>query len=208
PAAADLEHVVLRPELERRTEPLVLRSLRGFERLTLVLEDGARVRHRRVEHEREQLVTEVVVVRDVAPRAHEPVAPVQAGTQLEQPAHAGVPHPRGAGILEQELEQRDEVVALPLTCCIRLAEAELAARREAPEERAPADVEPDGRAPAEPPDGAVRERHFERSALELGERMLEDADRRALEQAAARSRLDADSAHGLTEPSPATNGGL
>jgi hypothetical protein len=66
PPAADLEHVVAGPEGERLAQALVLRPLRVGERLARVLEHGAGVRHRLVEHQCEELVPEVVVVGDVA----------------------------------------------------------------------------------------------------------------------------------------------
>jgi hypothetical protein len=51
---------------------------------------------------------------------------------------------RRVGVPEQELEERDEVVRVPLAGGVRLAEAELAARREPPEEGGVVDREPHG----------------------------------------------------------------
>ena len=64
PTAADLEHVVAGREPSFRRSP-VLRRLRLFERLARALEERARIGHRRVEEEREEVVAEVVVRLDV-----------------------------------------------------------------------------------------------------------------------------------------------
>ena len=69
PAAADLEHVVVGAELELLADAAAASALGVRERLVVALEDRARVGHRLVEEEREEVVAEVVVVGDVAPRA-------------------------------------------------------------------------------------------------------------------------------------------
>src|SRR5439155_19383717 len=76
PAAADLEHVIVGTELELVADPPQLATLGVGERFGLVLEHRARVGHRLVEEEREELVAEVVVVADVPPRGEEAGAAV------------------------------------------------------------------------------------------------------------------------------------
>ena len=137
----------------------------------------------------------------------EPVAAVQAaGAQLEQPAHAGVALGRRAGVPQQQLEQADEVVRVPLARGVRLAEAELAARREAAEEAPRSWIAsrtggplPKRRAS---PSGSV---DLERAALEAGERALEHGERGALEQRgrAAAARLGAALLTSAPTPRPA-----
>src|SRR5581483_6205883 len=151
---------------------------------------------------------EVVVVPDVPARAEEAVAPVEARPQLEQPAHAGVPRARGVGVPEQELEEPDEVVGVPLARRVRLAEADLAAGRQPAEEGAVVDLEAHAGPAAEAARGAVGEHDLEGAALEPGERALEDRGGDSLQQAAAGVRLDTESAHGRADPSPGVNAGL
>ena len=134
PAAADLEHVVVGAELQVRADPVELGALRLGERQLRRLEDRARVRHRLVEHQLEQLVAEVVVVGDVAPRAQQAVAAVQPRPGLEHPPQRAVALRRRLGVAQQQLEQPDEIVAVPLARRVRLAEPELAAGREPAEE--------------------------------------------------------------------------
>ena len=114
--------------------------------------------------------------------------------------------------MEQQLEERDEIVGLPLARGEGLAEPELPSRGDAREERPVADLERHRCPRAEAAARAVGEDDLERAALEVGERALEHGDRGPLEQPAARARLGSqrplERAHPRTEPSPATNGGL
>jgi hypothetical protein len=77
PAAADLEHVVVRPDAELLAEPPVLRLLGIRQRLAGMLEVRARVGQRLVEEEPEELVAEVVVVMDVLAGPAQAVRPRQ-----------------------------------------------------------------------------------------------------------------------------------
>ena len=212
PAAADLEQVVVGPQAELVADATELPELRIRESLVLALEDGAGVRHRLVEHRREELVPEVVVVGDVAPRAAEAVPAVRSRPGLEDPPDARVPLGRGLGVDEEKLEERRQIVGRPLPGGVRLAQPELAAGGDPPEETAVVDREPDGRARAEAAHRAVGELDLERPALEVRERALEDRDGHALQQPPARARLGPQAAlerrHDRTEPSPGTNGGL
>ena len=75
PAAADVEQPLARLQLQLAADEVELRALRLLERLRPAREDRARVRHRRVEEEREELVADVVVVADGAQVALAAVAP-------------------------------------------------------------------------------------------------------------------------------------
>ncbi len=133
---------------------------------------------------------------------------MEARPELEEAAHAGVAGGGAVGVSDEQLEERDEVVRIPFARGVRLAEAELAARRQAPEERGVVDLEADPRTGAEAARGATRQRHLEGAAVETLEGALQQSRCRALERAAAeRSRFGAD-AHRRTLPSPGTNGGL
>jgi hypothetical protein len=66
PAAADVEHPLARLEAELPAGQLQLRRLRRLQRLAVPGEEGATVRHRLVEEQREELVGDVVVVTDGA----------------------------------------------------------------------------------------------------------------------------------------------
>ena len=156
PAAADLEHAILLDQPQPLADPPVLAPLGIRERLVGVLEDGARVGHRLVEHQLEEVVAEVVVVGDVAARAKEAVPPVQAWPRLEEPSPARVPVGRRRRIPEQQLEQRHEVVAVPFAGRVRLADAELPARRDPPEEGVVVNRQVGDRAAPEAADLAAR----------------------------------------------------
>ena len=186
PPAADLEHVVAGRELQLIADTLQLRALRICERRVLLGEDPAGVRHRLVEHQREELVAEVVVVGDVPPRAQQPVAAVRARPRLDHPAHEPVPCDRSLGVAEKQREEPHQVVGVPLAGRVRLAEADLAARRKAAEERAvvdrgakPRDLR---RTSACVPSGSVT---VERSALEVRELAFEDRYGEAVDECAA-----------------------
>src|SRR5581483_2320387 len=208
PPAPDLEHMVAGAELEQAAQTVVLRPLRVRERHRRTLEDGAGVRHRLVEHQREELVAEVVVVGDVAARAGEAAPAVEPRTQLEQAPHARMALGGRVGVPEQELDEPDEVVRIPFVRGVRLAQPELAARREAAEEHRVVDREAHRSARAEAARTTAGELDLEGAAFERGERALEHRCRSALEQAAAGSDgLDAN-AHVRTLPWPGTNGGL
>ena len=98
PAAADLEHAIAGLEPELVADPLILAPLRVCERLVRPLEDRARVGHRLVEHQREEIVPEVVVVGDVPACTEKAVASVQPRPRFEQPPHARMALRRGRGV--------------------------------------------------------------------------------------------------------------
>ena len=74
PAAADVEHALAGLQRELRADEVELGALGLLERRRAARPDRARVRHRLVEEEREELVGEVVVVRDRALVAQDRVA--------------------------------------------------------------------------------------------------------------------------------------
>ena len=141
PAAADLEHVIGDCELQLIADPLQLRALRVCERRIPLGEDPAGIGHRLVEHQLEELIAEVVVVRNVPSSAKQPVAAVRPRPCLDHPAHETVPRNCGLGVAQEQREEPHQVVGVPLAGGVRLAEADLAARREAPEECAVVDPE-------------------------------------------------------------------
>jgi len=111
-------------------------------------------------------------------------------------------------IAEQQLEERDEVVRVPLARGVGLAQAELAARREPPEERSVVDLEAHRSPVPEAPRSTAGKLDLEGAALEVVERALQDGDRRSLEDAAAGRDGLGSNTHGRTLPIPGTNGGL
>ena len=116
------------------------------------------------------------------------------------------------GVLEQELEEADEVVRAPPALLVRLAETDRAVRRDAREEPVVEDVEPHGRAGAEPAHGAVRQPRLERAALEPAEGALDEREARRARasgrRGAPRGDRVAGRAHSRTDPTPGTKGGL
>ena len=75
PAAADVEHAVAGLQRELGADELELGLLRLLERRRAARPDRARVRHRLVEEEREEVVRDVVVVRDGALVARDRMPP-------------------------------------------------------------------------------------------------------------------------------------
>src|SRR5579884_1353300 len=111
-------------------------------------------------------------------------------------------------VAQEQLEESDEVVGVPLPGGVRLPEAELAASGDPVEEGAVVDHQPHRCAGAEAAERPTRQLDLERSALESGEGTLEQGHGRALEEAAATCDGRGPHAHGRTLPCPGTNGGL
>jgi hypothetical protein len=95
PAAADVEQPLTRLQAELGAHELALDVLGLLERLRAAREDGARVRHRLVEEEREVVVADVVVVADRAAVARDAVA-AALRTQLRRGRPRRAHEPGGA----------------------------------------------------------------------------------------------------------------
>ena len=99
------------------------------------VEVGARVHHRRVEHQREQLVAEVVVGGDVAAAAPRRVAHERAADALVRLAQRREPLPRAverAGVAGGDADHGDDVGRVPQAVDVRLGEPAAAAQQRAP----------------------------------------------------------------------------
>src|SRR5919204_271786 len=127
PAAADLEQVVGRAQVELGADgpQLVQRGL--LERRALRREDRRRVHHPLVEEQLEQLVAEVVVGGDLAAAAGDRVAPTchdaRGRQQRQQPAAGTVER---LAVARRQAHERDEVGAVPHAVHVRVGEAEAA----------------------------------------------------------------------------------
>ena len=212
PAAADLEDVVVRAELESLAHPAQLAPLSVRERLVVVLEDRARVGHGLVQEEREEVVAEVVVGLDVPARREQSRAAVEPRPRLREATPPGMALGARAGVAQEQLEQRHEIVRVPLARLERLAERELGASRDAVEQ-VPV-VDPHERLRPRPvaPLGAVGQPQDERSAMDPGQHALEhrhrdapDGGRPALP---TRGRSRSTVVNCRTDPFPGSNGGL
>ena len=98
-------------------------------------EDGRGVGHGLVEEQREQVVGQVVVAADVAPRARDGLQVIRrlaADGQLAQPLQPGR-HQLG-GVRGEDGEQPGQVGAVPVACHVRLAEPDQAGGADAAEE--------------------------------------------------------------------------
>jgi hypothetical protein len=132
PAGTDLEQVVVRLQLELAADHVELGLLRLPERRLGRIEDAARVGHRLVQEEGEQLVAEVVVRRGVLARAGARVAR-HASEGVAQRSE-GCPQPvEPLQLARRDPDQRHEVIAVPEPLGVRLAEAAAAAPQGAPE---------------------------------------------------------------------------
>jgi hypothetical protein len=116
--------VVAGPELELPADQPQLAKLCVGERLVPMLEDGARVRQRLVEEEREELVAEVVVVADVPAGGERAGTAVEPRPQLGEAAQVRMTRRRSLGVPDQELEQPGQVVGAPLARLVGLAQPE------------------------------------------------------------------------------------
>jgi hypothetical protein len=119
--------VVVRPELERLADPIQAMLLRLGERRVGGGEDGGRVHHRLVEIEREEVVAEVVVRRDVPARRalavprHPPDRPLKG---REDGVETAPPAIEPAHVPDREANQPDQVVAVPDAVAVGLAETD------------------------------------------------------------------------------------
>src|SRR3954468_6220487 len=119
--------MILRAELERPADELEAVLLGLGEARLRVREDRGRVHHRFVEIEREEVVAEVVVRRDVPARGalavtwHSPERPLERGQQRVEPLPPSVERPQ---VPAGDPNQRDQVLAIPETVAIRLTEAD------------------------------------------------------------------------------------
>ncbi len=164
PAGADLEQV--RPEADAGgVEQLVDLASLGELQGVAGGEARARVRHRLVQEEREEVVREVVVTLDVAPGTG-PGVLLPGG----RPVHVEPPqalHPRGDQARHARREGRQHrrgVVGVPVAGHERLTEADQAVGAEPPEERVAAHTHQGGVGPPATDDPAVGETHAQHQA--------------------------------------------
>ena len=157
PAGADLEHVVVRAELEPVADPLELRKLRVLQARPGFGKVGAGVDQPPIEERFEELVAEVVVRGDVRRRARPGVAGDEVDRSLKR-AHERMDPPApaipGGQVPAGDPDHGDEVVRGPEPLDITLAEPGAAAQRPAVGPRV-ADLDPgvelgDGRAKGKP----------------------------------------------------------
>ncbi len=115
PARTNLEHVVLRAQLELSTQPVELLDLRVVQRRRLVLEDGARVRHGLVEHDREEVIRQVVVCVNVlaVPRLRGFLVRHQRPGETSALREPVEPRARRLGGPEQVAHERGHVRGVP-----------------------------------------------------------------------------------------------
>ncbi len=99
PGGPDLEHMVTGPELELLADPLELGHGGLLEGHALLLEEGAGVHHRRVQHAREELIADVVVVGYVAPAS-------LAGAAVQRRADALAGGPERGGDRAHAVDQK------------------------------------------------------------------------------------------------------
>jgi hypothetical protein len=140
PARADLDDVVVRLQPQRAADVIQPRQLRLVQAHLLTFEDGRGVHHRLVQPQRKEIVAEVVVRRDVEVVVRRDVAPRPlvrvAINPVEQPLQQARESGRAAlhavqhlAVPEQQPDQRDEVVALPVAVHPGLAAADGSAER-------------------------------------------------------------------------------
>ena len=123
PPAADLENSVVRGQLQLVADPAELPPLCLRERLVRMLEDGARVRHRLVEHEPEEVVSEVVVVADVASCAEEALTRVGSRPRVQDPGETWVALAGGTRVTQEKCDELRKIGCVPLAGRVRLTEA-------------------------------------------------------------------------------------
>ena len=138
PAAADLEDVVRRLELELVDDEVELVELRLVERVLGRLEVGARVHPRLVEEEPVHVVAQVVVLRNVAPRPLHRVGSrvvrhrLRPGPDPVEQAQPLLRRVDGRHVLRQHVEEVGQVVGLELAGHVALAETDIRVLYDAP----------------------------------------------------------------------------
>ena len=156
PAAANLQHMVSRLELQFLTQRLIFRILRIRQRLPRMLETRGRVSHRLIKPERVELIPKVIVLGDVAPAGAHTVGPQQMLHAIDKVQQIHTGHLAGGtarslslGEIQNEpLDHRRDVVSLPVTIDIGLAKSHIAEQGAALEKIAAANAHlgRDGRA--------------------------------------------------------------
>jgi hypothetical protein len=134
PAGADLEEVIALVQFERVAYAIELGACGFFERHIGPVKDQARVGHRLVEEELEELVAQVVVILDVAPTAAARVAPERVTYARKSSADTGQASGRsGARLIRAHERAKDfgQVRAAPMTVEKGARRAELALRQHA-----------------------------------------------------------------------------
>ena len=190
PPAADLEQVVLGLELELVADAAVLVLLRLLERLLWPLEVGAGVGQRLVEEEAVEIVADVVVVVDVSLGPAETAVGREVGPEALERRNRGEWWARTGGldVEDEEREEGDEVVRVPVTGGVGLAEAEPRAPCKPAEEVGALDGDGCGRTrtgDTETVAVAVRELELEFPDRDLRERPERDPLRDSCEPVAA-----------------------
>ena len=164
PAGPDLEHLRAEPHVRVVEQPVDLARLRLLQRVAR-LEPRARVGHRLVEEQREEFVRQVVVPRDVAPRAGDRVALTRRLVLHVVPPQSLHPQRHEhRDPLREGHEHRGGVVGVPVVGHERLAEAHQTERADASEEVVAADPHQRRSGPAAADDDAVgqHDAHVER----------------------------------------------
>jgi hypothetical protein len=126
---------------------LCVSDIHGDGDAVLLGEQGAGVGHGLVEEQREQVVGQVVVAADVAPRARDGLQVVRRPAADGQPAQPLQPgRDEVGGVRGEHREQPGQVGAVPVAGHVGLAEPDQAGRAEPAEELAgPVDVHDRGR---------------------------------------------------------------
>ena len=140
PAGADLDDVVRRLELEEAAEGIVLVGLRLLEGVR-TFPAGRGVHHRRVEEEAEEVVGDVVVLRDIAAhhllviRTQEVADAVGDAEEPDADGLAGrAGHARGlVDVLDEEADERVEVRGVPFALHVAFGQADVGGQHDATE---------------------------------------------------------------------------
>ena len=130
PAAADLEHVVVRADGGAVDDGMDLVLLRCLQAVRGIEEQAARVAHGRVEEQPVEVVAQVVVGADVAPAAGRGVVAAQVVEEVDRPAGQGRPQPAVVDRLlaqGEQAEQGHQVRAVPVAVRVRLTETDVRA---------------------------------------------------------------------------------
>ncbi len=175
PAAADLQHRAARGA-EALQDAVVFAPLRRLQRVGPVIERGG-IGHAGVQPQRIELVADVVMRLDVARRARDRIAPHQRVVDDEAEAVEQVAVGEPLQPVEVEQEQRHQIldaVGAPAGRDVFLAEADIAARQDAPEHIPVIDLEAGGGTRTRAPrhrDLAVGRDEFERAEFQAGQRL-------------------------------------
>ena len=124
PSSTDFKQPISRRQIDEATQPPQLLGLSGRQTLVGVFKPRRRIRHRRIQELREQVVAQVIVISDVLATALATVlSPPVTETQQKPPwqrPKSTIDIQQNIPIAHHQAQHRDQIVCIPLASNICL----------------------------------------------------------------------------------------